>query len=158
MKFHVAFILIDKNDEEATVNALHHTITGGGEKRRPHPKLLEDVKSLRKLALAYMNITTDATQLTEWTVSQVNITGDYLLKQSRAVITLSKYNKHTGKYCKMTIPQITMYPEKEERMKYPNADKITSIIESVINETWKFLNHSSKNQMALFPLEMLKVA
>jgi len=126
----------------------------------PHKDFVDAMKKLRKYALEVCEIEVDNKDIACWNVSEVKIDGDYLLKQSRIVMTLSKVVKSSGKVIKFKTPQVTMYPQKDDAVKYHNASKLTEVIEQVIKEAWLYLNgkYSQKGQLPLFELSHLKVA
>lgn len=69
-------------------------------------------------------------------------------------MTLGKNIKATGKVCKIKTSQITMYPDAEDKMKFPYVDKLTPMIETVITEALAYLNGKMDDegtQFALFP-------
>lgn len=125
----------------------------------PHKDLLESMKKLRKFALESQEIEITTKELTTWNVSGVKISGDVLEKKSRVVLTLSKKVKRTGKFIHFSTGQVTMYPEKEDASAYHNADKMTVIIEDLIEECWSYLDGTKTGeekkkgvvQMPLFP-------
>lgn len=127
----------------------------------PHKDMVDSMKKLRKFALEICELTVDSKDLNQWTVSGIKIDGDTLMKQSRVTMTLSKLVKSTGKVISFKTPQCTMYPENEEGVKYHNADKMTAIIEDIIEETYSYLGgkYEHKGQLPLFPgINALKVA
>lgn len=105
---------------------------------RPHKDLTDSIKKLRKFALELVDIKVDNKDIGDWTVSCVSLSGDVTLRQSRAVLTLAK-ECPTGKVIEFKCPQVTMYPEKEAEDRYHNAEKMSEIIEDLIEEGWSYL-------------------
>src|SRR6478609_9122383 len=137
---------IIEGEEENQIKGHKYSITG---KISPHKDLTDLMKKLRKYALAVNEIEVDSKDLPKWTVQAVSISGDYLLKKSRVIMTLAKEVKRTGKVAIMKTSQVTMYPQMDE-------EKMSEIIEAIIEETWLYLNGKSDyddNQLQLFPTE-----
>lgn len=133
---------------------------------RPHKDLVDSMKKLRKHGLAILGIelADEAKQLREWTVSGIKIDGDLLKKQSRVVLTLAKKVELTGKIARIKTGQVTMYPKQDDAVKYHDADKMTAIIEDIVEECWSYIfdgkcEAETNPQLALFPEQRnLKVA
>lgn len=123
--------------------------------RRPHKDLTDAMKKLRKLGLEALEINlADAKDVHQWDVLAINIAGNVTLQKSRLVMTLGKNIKATGKVAKIKTSQITMYPDAEDKMKFPYVDKLTPMIETVITEALAYLNGKMDDegtQFALFP-------
>lgn len=144
--------MIEGEDENQT-KAHKHSIVG---KLRPHKDLTDLMKKLRKYALAINEIEVDSKDIGKWTVQAISITGDYIFKKSRCVMTLAKEVKRTGKVAVMKTSQVTMYPQMDEENRFEDAEKMSEIIEAVIEESWLYLNGKSEdddNQLQLFPTE-----
>lgn len=144
---------IIEGEDEDQIKGHKYSITG---RIGPHKDLTDLMKKLRKFALAVNEIEVDSKDLPKWTVQALSISGDYLLKKSRVVMTLAKEVKRTGKTAVMKTSQITMYPQMDEENRFEDAEKMSEIIEAVIEETWLYLNGKSAdddNQLALFPNE-----
>ncbi len=121
---------------------------------RPHKDLSDSMKKLRRLALEVLEINLAETKdYSAWNVTAINIAGSVTLQKCRLVMTLSKKVKLTGKECPIKTPQITLFPDAEDKVKFPFADKIAPIIEDIIEECWSYLNGKSEDegQYALFP-------
>lgn len=149
----------EENDDAQAEQVMPHSYTVKSP-NEPHKDFVDAMKKLRKFALEVCEIEVDSKDIACWNVSEVQIAGDYLLKQSRVVMTLSKVVKASGKVIKFKTPQVTMYPQKDDQVKYHNASKMTEAIEQVIKEAWLYLagKYSQKGQLALFELSHLKVA
>lgn len=110
---------------------------------KAHKDLVSSMRSLRKHGLALLGISLDdeSKQLKNWHATQVVISGDHTMKQSRAKLTLSVFTERTNKYSKVSpTGQVTMYPESDDKSKYHDVDKLTAIIEDIIEEAWSYLN------------------
>lgn len=123
---------------------------------RPHKDLYESMKKLRKHALELLGldyIANDPKNIKPFTVCKIKIAGDYLMKQSRVKMWLSMFVEDTGKIVSIEVPETTMYGES----KYHNIEKMTAIIEDIVEETWSYLEGKNgedeyKNgQLVLFP-------
>lgn len=142
--------------DESTVKQNIFTVQSGN---KPHKDFTDSMKKLRKFALEVceMPIPENSKHLGQYTVSGIKISGDLTMKQSRVVLTIAKTIERTGKVVKIVTPQVTMYGESE----YPNADKMTEIIEDAIEEAWSYLNgkyaDESNGQLPLFERHMLEV-
>ena len=122
----------------------------------PHKDFIESMKKLRKFALAANEIEVDSKSIGTWSISKLKISGDHTMKQSRIVLTLSHYVKRTKKVVEMPTGQITMYPETDDASKFPDVDKMTPIVEDVIEECWCYIEgtkvgEESEGQLPLFP-------
>lgn len=105
----------------------------------PHPDLLSILQKIRKHAIDINEI--DLKSTSGWECTGIKIAGDVVLKKSRVQIRLSKYVKRSKKYVHMAYgPQVTMYPDKEETVMYPAADKLTELIEELLDEIELYLN------------------
>lgn len=159
----IAFDVINSNDsqeteDEAPAKAHQHKVKSAN---TPHKDLVDSMKKLRKFALEICELKVDTKDINQWTVGAIKIDGDYLIKQSRVTMTLNKLVKSTGKVLQLKTPSCTMYSDNEESVKYPNADKMTAIIEDIIEECWSYLGgkYEQKGQLPLFPgINSLKVA
>ncbi len=109
-------------------------------KLRPHKDFLDSMKQLRKHGLEICEMSVDSKELKEWTVAGFKIAGDMILHKSRVVLEMSKKVQRTNKIIKFKTPQVTMFPEKEDELRYAEAEKLTVLIEGVIAEAWAYLN------------------
>lgn len=144
---------IIEGEDENEIKGHKYSITG---RISPHKDLTDLMKKLRKYALSLNEIEVDSKDMPKWTVQAISITGDYLLKKSRCVMTLAKEIKRTGKVAIMKTSQVTMYPQMDEENRFEDAEKMSEIIEAIIEETWLYLNGKSEdddNQLQLFPTE-----
>lgn len=164
MKFIETRILpLKDNDEENRVKVNKFSVES---EERPHKDFVNSMKKLRKHALDLIEIDlnpeTSSKDLPTYTVSALKIAGNYLLKKSRVTLTLAKYVKRSKKVCETDLPQVTMYPEKEEAQMYPEAEKMTAIIEDIIEECWSYLEGKYEDedpgQLALFPVRQTEEA
>lgn len=106
--------------------------------RRPHKNLSDSMKSLRKHALALCGIEVSSKHIGDWTVSEISITGDMTLRQSRCIMKLAK-ECPTGKVVEFKVPQVTMYPIQDEEQRYHDAEKMSVTIEDIVEEAWAYL-------------------
>lgn len=154
IKFHEIVILepIEEGDENVVKKIPYATKAP----IRPHKDFHESMKKLRKFALELLGldyIATDAKNIKAFTVLKISIAGDYLMKQSRVKMVLSLLVEETGKVVDIDVPETTMYGES----KYHNIEKMTAVIEDIIEETWSYLEGKNgeddfKNgQLVLFP-------
>jgi hypothetical protein len=125
-------------------------------KKKPHPDLIKCLKKMRKHALELMEIklADEAKDLQDWTVLGIKIDGDVLKKQSRLVMTVGKWVSKTEKVLEWPITQVTMYPEKDDVKKYHDIDKLTTIVEDIIEECWSYCflaKFDQEGQLSLFP-------
>lgn len=158
----VDFIIVSENQSEnedsAPVKPYVYKVKGP---HRPHKDLVDSMKKLRKHAFALNEMTVDSTQINTWTVCELKIDGDYLQKQSRATMKLAHMVKRTKKVVKMPVGPVTMYPKQDENVPYVEADKMTEIIEDIIEEAFSYLGGKTEEtgQVPLFPsINTLKVA
>lgn len=130
---------------------------------KPHKDFVESMKKLRKFGLSALEIVLadddgpGKEQIRTWSCTGLKFSGDVLTKQSRIVLTLSHYVKRTKKISEIKTGQITMYPQSDDVTKFADVDKMTTIIEDVIEECWLYLNgkyaeEEGYNQLALFPV------
>lgn len=123
-------------------------------RHRPHKDFVEAMKTLRKYALEIADIDVDNKSIKDWTVCEVQISGDMILNKSRAVMTLAKKVEWSGKVIQFKVSQVTMFPRKDETSRYYNAEKMTKQIEVCIEEAWAYLNGKFEEeinpQLALF--------
>jgi hypothetical protein len=156
-------------DEEESGDETNTDGFGLDSYRKPHKDFIDCFKKLRRLALAACDIGVEPKEVTDsWNVFAVKIDGNIETKQSRVLITLQKFVKRTGKYIRFKTPQITMYPEKDDVQAFKDADKITVIVEDLIEECWAYSDGTKTGeekkkaavQMALFPKNrpLMKVA
>lgn len=125
-------------------------------KIRPHKDFIDAFKKLRKAALEICDIEVSNKSLSDWNVSGVKIAGDMFLHQSRVILTLSKIVNMTNKVIKFKTPQVTMFPEMEDTERFSGAEALTKQIESLIDETWAYLNgkfEDEEMQLELFHSE-----
>ncbi len=151
-----SIVSVDAAGEEEADNHIGNqfVITG---KHRPHKDFVDAMKQLRKPGLELLEINTDS--VTDWTCQEISISGDVVMKQSRAVLTLAKRVKRTDKVATIKTPQATMYPTKEDEQRYAGAEKMSKQIESCINEAVAYLNgkyETEDGQLALFPFKQLE--
>lgn len=151
-----SIVSVDGEGEEDADNHIGNqfVITG---KHRPHKDFVDAMKQLRKFGLELLEITTES--VTDWTCQEISISGDVVMKQSRAVLTLAKKVKRTEKVATIKTPQATMYPGKEDDQRYANAEKMSKQIEACINEAVAYLNgkyETEDGQLALFPFKQLE--
>lgn len=144
-----------EGDDENVVTSNEFSVSSAN---RPHKDLLDSMKKLRRYGLEILEIelADEAKSIKNWNVGSIKISGDLLLKQSRVELTLDKKIELTGKVAKIKTSQVTMYPQVDDAVKYHNADKMTAIIEDIVEEVWSFLNgkydsDTDPNQLALFP-------
>ncbi len=124
-----------------------------GSNDMPHKDFIDAMKKLRKFAFEIAEMTVDSKELPSWTVSEIKISGDYTNKQSRVIMKLAHYVKATKKVIPLgPLPQVTMYPQKDDAVKYHNAGAMTKQIEEVIMEAWLYLNgkFDQKGQLPIF--------
>lgn len=126
-------------EDESRIRKIPYTVEGP---YRPHKDLIACMRKLRKHGLDMLNIKLEdeSKQIHEWTVNQIKITGDVTMKQSRVQMKLAKLAPLTQKVCEIPVPQVTMYPAADEQVKYHAADKMTEIIEDIIEEIWSYIN------------------
>jgi len=144
-----------ENEEEDDDKVSEHKFTTESG-LQPHKDLTDSMKKLRRLALEALEINlADTKDYSAWNVVAINIAGNVTEKKSRLVMTLEKEVKATGKGAKIKTGQITMYPDQADKVKFPFADKISPIIEDIIEECWSYLNgkydESENGQYVLFP-------
>lgn len=133
---------------------------------RPHKDLVNKLKKLRKHGLDMLGIELAdmSKDLGKWSVLQIKIDGDLLLKQSRLKIVLGIKNDKTGKVSKIETQQMTMYPAVDDAAKYHAADEVARIMEEIQEEVWlycegKFESEPKPNQqLALFTFGDMKIA
>lgn len=119
----------------------------------PHADLMNALKKLKKFALDINEMEVSDKTKGDYKVSQVKIAGDVLLKQSRVTMTISKLVPRTGKVIDIPVGQTTMYGESD----YHDAEKMSVIIEELIEEVWLYLGgkYELEGQLALFsPLQL----
>jgi hypothetical protein len=144
----------EDSDEENAVTTNEFSVTSAN---RPHKDLLDSMKKLRRFGLEILEIelADEAKGIKNWNVGTIKIIGDLLLKQSRVELTLTKAIDLTGKVAKIKTSQVTMYPSVDDAVKYHNADKMTAVIEDIVEEVWSFLNGKYDSeidgQLPLFP-------
>lgn len=146
----------DEEDDSPAPNLTEFFVKAA---HRPHGDLIAALKKLRKHGLDLFEVTVDSKEVSNWNVLEFSIAGDYLMKQSRVVLTLSHHIKLTKKTVNIKLPQVTMYPTAEDAVKYHAADKLTAVIEEVINEVWLYLytaKYDEKGQLPLFQGSTLK--
>lgn len=145
-----------EGEDESETSANEYTVRSPN---RPHKDFLDAMKKLRKDALAIGELNFDAKSITSMTVSDIKISGDMVMKQSRVQMTLAKEVKRTGKRIKIgPLPQVTMYGE--EASEYDNAEAMTQLIEAVVEEAWLYLGGKceGEEQLPLFPMIQLETA
>jgi len=148
----------DEEEGESSIRKIPYTVDGPF---RPHKDLVNSMKKLRKHALDILGIKLEdeSKQIGEWSVIEIKIQGDVLTKQSRVTMKLAKLVELTKAVCPIKVPQVTMYPAADDQVKYHAADKMTVIIEDIIEEVWSYLNGKydetiePNQQFALFPSE-----
>lgn len=104
-------------------------------------ELSDTMIKLRKHGLELLGIHLEdfSKQIKKWRCVGVKIAGDHDLKQSRAVLTMAVISERTGKWSKIKTGQVTMYPEADDKSKYFDVDKLTPIIETLIDKVWGYL-------------------
>lgn len=139
----------ESGEDEAGVITNSFNVTS---RHEPHKDFIDALKKLRQYALEVCELTVDTKERANWMVQKIKITGDLLMKTSRVVMTVGKEVK-TGKVISITTPQVTMYPTTEDKVPYHNADKMSTVIEEIEREVWKYLNgkYALEGQLALFP-------
>lgn len=137
----------DEDDDQTSVDKFTATTS-----RVPHKDLFDCLTALKKLSLDVCEITITGKELSTWGVTGIKIAGDMVLKKSRAQLRLTKYVKRSKKSLHFWSPQVTMYPDKEDAVKFENADKLTDLIESAIQEIEEYLGGKSavEGQLPLF--------
>jgi hypothetical protein len=124
---------------------------------RPHKDLTNSMLKLRKHCLDILGIelSDESKAIKHWIVPEIKIDGDVFKKQSRVSMVLAKHVELTGKVTGMKVPQVTMYPKSDDKVKYHAVDKMTSIVEDIIEECWMYLDGKYEEgldgQLALFP-------
>ncbi len=158
-KVEISFInrvTVDPEDMEAESSEVKNEYWVRGT-YRPHKDFVDRFKKLRKFGLELVEIEVDAKAIGNWTVQSIKIQGDYIGKKSRCTMVLGKKIDFSGKVTTMNVPQITMYPEKEDKDRYHNAEKMTTEVEGLIYEAGAYLNgkysEESEDQLPLFPKE-----
>lgn len=120
----------------------------------PHKDLTDSMKKLRRLALEALEINLAETKdYSAWNVTAIHIAGSVTQQKCRLIMTLSKKVKLTGKECPIKTGQITLYPDAEEKVMFPFADKLAPIVEDIVEEVWSYLQGKTEDesQYALFP-------
>lgn len=109
---------------------------------RPTSALCDDLKSMRRHGLDILGIKLEkeATQIKNWTVMRINISGDMLLKKSRLEMVLALKADLTGKIVPIKVGQVTMYPKDQDKVKYHKAQEMTQLVEKIANGVWGYLN------------------
>src|SRR5882762_3803052 len=109
-----------KEDGGSTVSTNKHGFESGS---IPQKQFLDCMKKLRKHALEICEMDiVDTKNYTNWNVSELKISGDVTLKQSRVIMTVTKYVERTKKTIHFKTPQVTMYGESE----YQEVEKLTA--------------------------------
>jgi len=141
----------EAEDEESKPLKNEYGVTG---RYKPRKEFVDTMKKLRKFGHELCGMTVESKEIGDWTVSEVSFAGDVLLKQSRAVLKLSKETP-TGKLIDFKCPQVTMYPEKDDESRYTGAEKMSVILEDLIEEAWLYLNgeYADEGQLPLFQTE-----
>jgi hypothetical protein len=137
-------------EEEAETLSTQYQVKA---KLRPHKDFVDAMKSLRKHGFEICEMTVDAKEIKQWTVLGFKIAGDMLLHKSRVVLEMGKKVDRTNKIIKFKTPQVNMFPEADEESRFHDAEKLTGLIESVIEEAWAYLNGKFEDtdlQMKLF--------
>lgn len=124
----------------------------------PHKDFLDAMKKLRKYALESSEMTVDSKEMPQWNVSEIKIAGDMDMQNSRVQFVMSKLVKRINKYIKVgPTPQVSMYPEKDDALRYHNAEAMTKEIEKVIDEAFKYLSgkyaDDEDSQLPLFDID-----
>ncbi len=148
---------LEEGQEENQVVSNDFTVTS---KNKPHKDFVDSMKKLRKHGLEALEIELadgdgpGKEQIRLWSVLALKFSGDVVTKQSRVVMTLGKYVKRTKKVSEIKTPQITMYPQSDDTNQLANVDKMTTIIEDVIEECWSYLDgkyaEEDEGQLPLF--------
>lgn len=140
-------------DEDEDDDATSQNKYGAESQNQPHKDLLGCLTILKKHALDICEIGVAGKELATWSVSGIKVAGDVSLKKSRVQLRLSKYVKRTKKTVNLWSPQITMYPDIETVLEYNGTDKMTPVVEELIDEIFKYLGgkYEQTGQLALFP-------
>lgn len=148
---------LEEGQEENQVVTNDFTVTS---KNKPHKDFIDSLKKLRKFGLAALeiNLADDdgpgKEQIRLWSVLALKFSGDVIAQQSRVVMTLGKYVKRTKKVSEIKTGQITMYPQNDDVTKMADVDKMTAIVEDVIEECWSYLDgkyaDEDEGQLPLF--------
>lgn len=138
----------DADDEDET-NVRKYSVSAPD---RPHKDLFDCLGSLKKLGLEVCEIGISGKELATWGVTGIKIAGDMLLRKSRVQLRITKYVKRSKKSLHMWSPQVTMYPDAEEKVLFANVDKLTEGIESLLTEIEKFIDGKGEKagQLPLF--------
>lgn len=143
----------DEEQEDKGSNDIvnDHKITG---RFAPHDDFLDAMTSLRKFALELVEIdVTDRTR-PSWSVNDIKIDGDHLMKQSRLTMNLVHFVKRTEKHIKVgPVSQVTLYPEADSPDAYHQASALAKAIDKVLNEAVLYLNGKyAEDKFADLPL------
>src|SRR5882762_8303114 len=109
-----------KEDGGSTVSTNKHGFESGS---IPQKQFLDCMKKLRKHALEICEMDiVDKKNYTNWNVSELKISGDVTLKQSRVIMTVTKYGES----------------------EYQEVEKLTAIIEDIIEEAWSYFDQNAQ--------------
>jgi hypothetical protein len=138
--------ITDSSESENEVTDIIHKIDS---KIPPHKDLVNEMKSLRKLALEICEMPIpDNKELADYTVSAIKIHGDMALRKSRAVLTLAKTVKRTGKIVHIVSPQVVMYGQSD----FHKADEMSQKIEKIEKEVWLYIDEGKSEESYQLPL------
>lgn len=136
-----------EGEEESSVVKVPYSVDSP---YKPHSDLVNAMKKLRQHGLALYNIKLEdsSKQLKNWTVGQIKVSGDVLMKQSRVVISLGIFSEDTGKVGTLKCPEVTMYGESQ----YKDHEKLAKDIELILAETWLYMGgkYEDAGQLPLF--------
>lgn len=138
----------DSDDEDQTA-VRKYSVTAPD---KPHKDMFDCLTSLKKLGLDVCEIGINGKELATWGVTGVKIAGDMVMRKSRVQLRLTKYVKRTKKSIHLWSPQVTMYPDKEDAVKFESADKLSDGVESLLTEIEKFIDGKGQEtaQLPLF--------
>ncbi len=125
---------------------------------RPHADLANCFKKLRRhgLALLGLELKDEARTIKAWSVATIQIDGDMGLNQSRLKMKLGLKIDSTNKVSEIECPQVAMYPKDGEAGKYHDVEKMTPIVEDIVEEIWSYIFEGKfeaevNPQLAIFP-------
>jgi hypothetical protein len=115
---------------------------------KPHKDLLDTMQKLRKIALASVEMDYDTKKISHYAITKVKMTGNFHLRQSRVVMTVTKKIEWSEGTTDWETPEITMYGES----KFEEVEKMTAILEDLVEEIWSYANgkYGAEGQLPLF--------
>lgn len=151
VKLHFAYLITEPIENTDDVENEMNDIIQKIDSRIPPPQsLINSMKKLRKIALDICEMPIpESHEISDYTVSAVKIAGDMVLRKSRAVLTIAKTVKRTGKIVHIVTPQVAMYSNSD----YPKHEEMSKLIEEVVNEAWVYyeiIESRRKTQLPLF--------